>query len=104
MMREILSADTPRVSVLMTIYNAAPFLREAISDPWRGNKRSDRCGEVLSHIPSIMLPQTSISENGLPLTYRIDKFLSTDFSQRDNSDEKIDATLQFCHNAYGNSL
>ena len=30
MMKETLSADTPRVSVLMTIYNAAPFLREAI--------------------------------------------------------------------------
>lgn len=56
-----------------------------------------RCTEVLGYTPEIFRPQSTESEQGCRLDYRIDKLLMTGFCLSDNAVFEIDKTLQLRH-------
>lgn len=55
-----------------------------------------RCADQLGFTPPIERPPAAPGENGLPLTYSIEKLLATGFRLRGSVDDEIDGTLRLC--------
>lgn len=62
---------------------------------------AERCEAVLAFRPAVQRPDPSLGEKSPSLDYRIDKLKATGFTLCSNIIEEIDATLKYCHRAFG---
>ncbi len=62
-----------------------------------------RCQKNLGFKPNLVRPEPKAGETHKTLDYRIDKLKAIGFSPKGNIDQEIDATLNICQKAFGNS-
>lgn len=63
-----------------------------------------RCSAVLGFVPVLIRPKPEESEMALDLDFQIDRLLASGFELSGNVATEIDATLRFCHEAFGGDL
>lgn len=61
----------------------------------------ERCSAVLGFVPALIRPEPEEGELALDLDFQIDRLLASGFELCGNAATEIDATLLFCHEAFG---
>jgi UDP-glucose 4-epimerase len=60
-----------------------------------------RCSAVLGFVPALIRTEPDEGEAALDLDFKIDRLLASGFELSGNAATEIDATLLFCHEAFG---